>query len=212
MGTGGSGSIKFVGPPITSAGSGYSADITEDWNCADSGTLTCDLTWTENGTGALEIVGNKVETITGNGDPSNAHTTSAMATDDHCAQAVLTLNGSGNTRIYGGLKVRDDGSDTYYRGDIRNDSATANQVRIVEVTAGSEATLVTDTFTQSNGTPYEVRFCANGSALELYVDDVLELSTTDASITGNTLTGIHLRNNTGSAITSADNFEAGTID
>jgi len=64
------------------------ASITEDWNCADSTNLTCDLTWTEyNGT-ALGIVGNRAN-ISGGVGFNSARAEHDLSTDDHFAQFVI---------------------------------------------------------------------------------------------------------------------------
>jgi len=212
----GSGRPIGYSPPKEEAGGGggYSADITEDWDCADSsGSIDCDLGWTENNTGNAEIESNKVITAVGNGDPVWVYNDQTLGDDDHCVQADLELNGSGTSRIIADVFLRHDGTSTqtYYQARIRDDTANSDHIEIQEITAGSSASLASDTYTLTPGTAYTVRFCAEGSNLEMFIDGVSELTATDSTLTGRFVTGFQIRNNTGSVSTEIDNFEAGTI-
>jgi Concanavalin A-like lectin/glucanases superfamily len=120
---------------------------------------------------------------------STNYTTAAPPSADYNVEAdivVKTNNLSGDMAgVFGRL---DTATNTFYMA--RWDSSVTRW-SLVEVTAGTAATLATSTSGAiTNGVTYKLRLNMIGSALKLYVDGVLTASATDATITAAGRAGI----------------------
>lgn len=207
---GGTGSILAISSPPAG---GYATAITEDWDCSNADPLTCDLTWTEFGAGEVDIVSNKASSVVSNGDPGTAKVANDLGSANQCAQADFTINGNSNNRIYANILLRvDSAGNNWYFAGVRDDSFASNNVRIFKKVSNSDTQLASGSYSLTNGQAYTVKFCANGEALELFVNGASQLSTTDSAISSGGITGIELRDNSGSTVVTADNFEAGPIE
>jgi hypothetical protein len=167
---------------------------TEDWNCANSASLTCDLTWTDV-VDDLQIFQSQATDPDDDSVVDRSRASSAVSTDDHYVEVDIgqidtPASSTGTTRA--GVCVRyAAAADTTYCGRAVTDS-TADEYSISYVNAGSESSLAT-TVEAFPTLPIVLRLEIDGSDLELFVGGVSKVTTTHASITGNTLGGIHSR-------------------
>lgn len=183
--------------------------ITEDWNCTDSASLTCDLTWTEVEGSDLEILSNEAH-MTGGGASTHARADTDLASDDHYAQVVLAQWPAVSTGTDGlGVICRKDSTATmtFYR--FATFAVVAADTReLVKLVGGTETALETDTTAVAAGNTIYVD--ADGSTQEARVNGSNILNGTDTAITGNTRTGVFGLLG-GSATVSMDNFEAADL-
>jgi hypothetical protein len=202
--------LEFLQPALA-----WATSISEDFNCADNASLTCDLTWTEFTGTEWAIASNQasVSGLTGV-QQKEARADSSLAGDDHWAQATVaasTSDAGGTTRCGPIARKSNDGTRTFYAfhiGTVDNiitDSETRKRV------AGTATTLVNDGTNLSAGDV--LRVYVDGSSVSGYVNGVLHVGpTTDTDITGNTYAGIAYSSN--STITQSctlDNFSAADI-
>lgn len=193
----------------------WAASIAEDFDCANSASLTCDLTWTEFFGTEWEIASNqaRVTGLTGTVQ-KEARADSALAGESHWAQATLvsmTADNSGTTRC--GPMARKDNSSTRtfytFAGSMSNSLYVDFETR--KRIGGTLTTIATDTTDPVAGDVLQIY--VDGSSISGYVNGVLRVGpTTDTSITGNTYTGIaYSSNNTTTQSCVLDNFSAQDI-
>jgi hypothetical protein len=170
--------------------------ISDDFDCGDSSTLGCDLTWTDI-QGDFRNSSNHAYTPAST--PWNlARADSDLSTDDMYVQAHLVTGfGSGTGRVFG---RKDSSSDlTFYSGTV-----TGSGHDISKYSGGSPTSLISDA---EGGADVQIKLVIDGSDLYLYQDSVLKLSTTDTDITGNLRAGIG--NGASWNDDGLDDFEAG---
>ncbi len=88
---------------------------------------------------------------------------------------ALGFNGSGR---YLGLMARYQSSSNYYFLTLSN----SNQLEIRKKISGSVTVLASKTYPVTTGTWYNLKLVVNGSSLQAYVNDVLELAASDSSL------------------------------
>lgn len=172
--------IARDGAPVTPA-----TTQTDDFDCSDSDTFGCDLTWTEV-TADWDIASN-LGTKTANSD-GYARAEASVSGDDHFAEVTCDSLPDFN---WCGVAVRFDSSAaTMYYYSRRNDN-TSHQ--IYSVTTGT-ATLISG----SCGGDYlggtstiTIKLEIDGSDLEASEGGVSKCSVTDSGITGNDLCGLY---------------------
>jgi len=184
-----------------------STQINENWDCADSGAITCQLTWTVI-EGDLDISGNEVVTVgTGRG---TGRADSDLSTDNHYSQADETIaTGSTGSRTTGVIARKDATATlTYYESVAIWDTLT---LRLRKRVAGTFTTLVSVAdATLTLGAFISLKVEVNGSTIKLFKNGVEQLSTTDTAITGNLRCGVSgLAGTTGNA--RIDNFQASDL-
>lgn len=193
----------------------WAASIAEDFNCANSSSLTCDLTWTEFFGTEWEISSNqaRVTGLTGTVQ-KEARADSALAGDAHWAQvtiAAMTADNSGTTRC--GPIARKDNTTTrtFYSfvGSMSNSLYVDYETR--KRVGGTLTTIATDATDPVAGDV--VRVYVDGSSISGYVNGVLRVGpTTDTSITTSTYTGMtYSSNNATTQSCTLDNFSAQDI-
>lgn len=193
----------------------WAASIAEDFNCANSASLTCDLTWTEFFGTEWEISANqaRVTGLTGTVQ-KEARSDSALAGDAHWAQATLvelTADNSGTTRC-GPIARKDNSSTrTFYSfvGSMNNSLYIDYETR--KRVGGTLTAIATDTTDPVAGEV--MRIYVDGSSISGYVNGVLRVGpTTDTSITGNTYAGMaYSSNNPTTQSCILDDFSAQDI-
>lgn len=191
--------IVALGRTLYDAPAILNATITDNFNRANEA-LGDSANWSEV-QGGFNIVSNQVATGSNAtaGQWRSARYEADLDSDDHYAEIEwLTAE---NSNSLGAVTCRySPSAATYYLGGQRQ-----SQSRIDKVVTGS----ITSLATGSGGTPSKtVKLEVDGSALELFFNDVSALNTTDTSITGNLRAGI--AGHTSSAHTG-DNFEAGDL-
>jgi hypothetical protein len=181
--------------------------FTESFNTADSDILGPDLTWTELGGTDIDIVSNRAHSVTSTGFARAEHD---LAGADMYAQSNAFNTTSGLVRGPGSCVRYSAAADTaYYAQGNNNGSGSFVSYDIVERTAGTIAFIAfADGFTDADGGV--IRTEITGSTIDVYYNGALRVSTTDASITGNTRGGICGRH-TGVDRMEWDNFEVGDL-
>lgn len=198
--------------PKTEGPRPHSTVITEDWTCADSTDLSCDLTWTDTRE-TWSLTANEAWT-TGTTGGTQVHLARAehdLSSDDHYAQVSdCGTTGDGLTFLGGGV-CRHHGSDiTCYFGGFRNGNTSAVSHLIRKFVANTLTGLATADHGLDTRSHIPSRLDVSGSDLELFESGVSKLTTTDTSITGNTRAGINARPQSAHA-NEIDNFEAGDL-
>lgn len=163
----------------------HETTYTESWDCSDSDSLNCGLTWDEF-TNDIDIVSNKASAFSGNVF-KNARADAALSSANHYAQADVEGSGTGT---YPGVIVRKDNSSTFtcYMGRIQVQAG--NGYALVKYVSGTETFIGASVSPQSANTTYTVKLTANGSTISLDRDGSPIDSATDTTITGNLYTGI----------------------
>lgn len=136
-------------------------------------------------TGDTDIVSNRSSQQT-NGTASNRLNCN-LSSDDHYAQVVVAIVSTSGTAYEVAVRF-DTGATTYYAYSTRITAGTPNHA-IVEVTAGTPSTLVSDDVTAGPVGGETIYLEVNGSTLTAKMDTVQILQTTDGSITGNLQAG-----------------------
>ena len=175
----------------------HETTITEDWDCADSDSLNCDLTWTELQSDT-DIVSNVAVSQAGSATTSTARADSDLSTDDHYSQAILNRVGgsSGNGQDYGTIVRKDDTTTiTFYHGRIGT-TAAPDVLQLFKLVTGTSTQLGSNV-EQAASLPDTVKTQADGSTITFYFNDVEKFNETDTAITGNLRTGIRNRHITG---------------
>ena len=183
--------------------------ISEDWNCTDSASLTCDLTWTEYIGTAWGITGNLAR-MAGIVNGNAARADADLASDDHFCQATLvTLSVFEITA--GSVVCRKDSTatDTAYEFDARRASGATSHV-LRKVVSGTATTLATGSSTHANGDVLRIE--ADGSTITGKKNGATDAGpATDTAITGNVRCGIRGFGNTGTSVVELDDWSAGDL-
>lgn len=135
--------------------------------------------WTDRGSGTWTISSNQLyQTASAGSYRMLGYTGAALASDNYSVQAACTsLSGSVGpgvcARMPSGTAVTGYGM-IIFAGDT---------CYIVEITAGVESIIDTGTISIVSGTAYTIRLEVEGTAIRGYVNGVLDLSVTDASLT-----------------------------
>ena len=185
----------------------HSTTISENWNCADSTSLNCQLTWTESGTG-FEILTNQVICPQPNSN-QRARADSDLAGDDHYSQAVWDVSeetARGDTGCV--VRYASANHNNFYMGLGRWNQ---NILMIWKNVAGSFTQLGANiSLTLTAGTTVTGKFQADGSTLEIFTDGTSRGTRTDTALTGQVRVGIWGHKETsGNAI--FDTFEAADL-
>lgn len=179
--------------------------VNESFNTANADLLGPDLAWTEV-SGDIDIVSNQAKWAGTTGYARGP----ALAGADMYAEGDTFNDVGGGGRGGSGCVRFDSGADTvYYVRPNSNGSSTFVAYDITERTAGTSAIIATSGAT-SDASGGVVRLEIIGSDLEVFYDGVTRMTTTDSSITGNTLPGLCGRH-TGANRIRLDNFEAGDL-
>jgi hypothetical protein len=194
----------------------WATAIAEDFNCSDSASLTCDLTWTETSGTEWAIASNQavVTGLTGVQQKA-ARADSTLAGDDHWAQVELvaaTADNSGTVRCGPLARKANNGTATFYSFLANHVNSAFTQYETAKRVSGTFTSLATDGTDPIAG--QTMRAYIDGSSLSGYVNGVLRVGpTTDTDITGNTYTGIaYSANNNTTQSCTLDNFSAGDIE
>ena len=163
------------------------ATITEDWNCADSASLTCDLTWTEIVGTSWGIVSNAAK-ISGNVTENVARADSDLASDDHYAQATISSFTNGASPLDGDVIARKDGTatQTFYLWQGRIDLFV---YRLFKDVAGSFTQLGSDVAEIPTAGDI-IKLQCDGSTIKGYRNGTEKISATDTAIVDNLRCGI----------------------
>ena len=181
--------------------------ISENWDCADSASLTCQLTWTEYVGTAWGITSNEAK-ITGNVNGNAARADSDLASDDHFAQVTIVSLVEAITA--GSAVCRKDATatDTAYEFDDRQTPTVSHVLR--KIIAGSTTTLATGSSTHAANDV--IRIEADGSTITGKKNGTTDAGpTTDTEITGNVRCGIRGFSNSGGGIVRLDPWSAGDL-
>jgi hypothetical protein len=199
----------FIAPnTIRLASLPHQTTITDDFDCANSDTLGCDLTWTEL-SGDQDIQSNQLF-ARGSG-ASYSQAVSDLSSDDHYVQIDgNSFPGSNHEGRFGVMgRMSEDSLDECYLYWGRFTSTTGHNVRLRKRVSGTESDLSSDeSVTDIRGT-YKIEI--DGSNITGYLDDVEELSVSDTSITGNLRTGAYGVAQFSFENAVMDNFEAGDL-
>jgi len=166
----------------------HSTTLTESWSCADSDSLTCDLTWTEK-SGDIDIVSNQANVQTSLAR-AFARADSDLASDDHYVQVSISTNGvsGGNSYSYAHCREASNTDETHYVG--RANWAATNILRCYKFVTGTRTELATKAYTFDRANTYVLYIEMDGSAGDIEVAGTSELTWTDTAITGNLRGGI----------------------
>lgn len=198
----------------------HATTITDDFDCANSASPDCDLSYTELSTGYFEIDSNELEIA--KFCCFNSHNTiradTDLSGDDHYAQIDATSGNSITAQSvpnWYGTIVRKDSSTTmtFYQGRYRHRSdANTDTYHIYEWTSGTDTDIHSDTTGATTPSyPFTIKTEVDGSTIKFYVNGVEELSTTDTSITSNTRTGVWGYKQHSSNRINLDDFEAADL-
>jgi len=173
--------------PVIKGGASFS----ENWNCADSASLTCNLTWTE-------ILGTVWGIVTNRARASGitnavARADSDVSTDDHEVSATLVTK----TYVTSGIIIalvlaRKDSTTTrtYYTFDFRQYSTTNEFHRLTKIIAGNDTQLGTDALDDYSANEI-IKVKCDGSSIGGFINGVSKVGPiTDTAIVGNFRGGI----------------------
>jgi hypothetical protein len=189
----------------------HAATITEDWNCANSTTINCDLTWTEVGGTALEILSNRLVNAS-SADDEQAYVANVLTADVYVQVEVTSLTHHAGAVEAGGVvcrKTADAAVTGYYWEATRTDAL--NEHRLIERVAGAETILGTDT---TDYAALEVlKLECSGSTLRAYINGSLASfgAITDSTISAAGRAGVFTFVNGATGEIQFDNFEAGDV-
>lgn len=174
----------LVVQPVIAGG----ASISENWNCANAASLTCQLTWTEWVGSAWEILSNRASCTNQNSNSALARADSDLDTDDHYVQATLAVQ-----TIIGGsawapaVTARKDSTttDTRYNFGSRTNALNFELNKLV---SGTYTVLGTHTQDPAVGDVWRLE--CDGSTQRGLVTSVTLITTTDTAIVNNLRCGI----------------------
>lgn len=177
----------------------HNTTITDNFNCVNSDSLNCVLTWTEL-TGDYDISSNKAICNTSNFN-CEARADSALSSSNQYAQA--TASDSYSTRARGVIINKDSSATrSFYVMNVRDASGLKSQ--IYSVSSGTYTQLASVVSSFANGET--VKGENNGGALAVYMNGTLDTSVTDTTYT-NLYAGLFAYNN----VYLQDNFEAADL-
>ena len=181
--------------------------ITESFDTADSDTLGPDLSWTETGSGDIDIVSNQAKIAASSG---RARADTDLAGSDMYAEADTYNDVGGSSRGNGSAVRFESAADTlYWFMCVSSGGSTCTSYILKKTITGSETTLATVTGV-SDSIGGVIRLEVIGSDLEIFYAGASRLTHTDASITGNTRAGMAGRHN-GANRMRFDNWGAGDL-
>lgn len=164
--------------------------------------------WLDSGS-AMAVSSNAIAMSSANTTAHARHTT-ALSSADYYAELTVT---PGNTEYAGiGLMVRMNtnlASINGYRVEMAFYSLN-HHIGIERYDAGVNTFIDDVNLGASDSSPHLLRVEIVGTDLDVYVDDVLEISVVASSHTSNTGVGLYAAR-FGGAVAAADNFEAGTF-
>lgn len=176
--------------------------ITESFNKANNG-LGPDLSWTSI-SGTWGVQDNEAQLQSATGGPDSARAESALSSDDHYAQADVTVL-TPASGIWRGAACRfAAAAENYYTAFLNHDG----KVYLFKVIGGGETNLGSTAVTPS--LPDTVKVSAEGTTITSYFNGVQKDQVTDAIISGNLRGGI-----AGYSVASdgrLDNFEAADLE
>lgn len=182
----------------------HKTTITENFNCANSEALDCNLAWTEDLRGDHDISSNQALCNTTD-DRCWSMVDTDLSGSDHYAQAVGSQVDSSRGR---GTFVRKDSTTTWTMyGCIHINSSGGNSTKRIHEITGSTVTTLNDVTNADPAGSDTLKCEINGSTITLYLNGSSYVTATDTSITGNLRTGLHDYNN----VYTNDNFEAGDL-
>lgn len=206
-------SIKIASLP-------HQTTVTEDFNCADNSSLTCDLTWTEttgccSASGDIQIVSNEAYQTFANSWKINRHGTD-LSTSNNYAQADTTYIKDGTDNDFASFIWTRSSSDQngYYAIRERTSAGSGDSgYEIRKRVSGTETVIVAKAL-QAFSFPETWKIEANGSAIKSYLAGVEKQSVTDTSVSTGLrgCVAIYTQINGGSVDrVTMDNFENGDI-
>ncbi len=181
----------------------WAASASETFDCSNSASLTCVLTWTEFLGTTWEISNNAAKS--NSTASAEARAESAMATDNHYVQATLgaaTESGAGFARC--GVVGRKDNSTTRTYYTLFADLDATNWETGKRI-AGTYTSLATST--QNPAQNDVMKLVVDGSSVTGVVNGLIVLGpTTDTAITGNTYGGLYSGGNGTTLLCIEDNW------
>jgi len=191
--------------------------ITENWNCGDSTSITCQHTWTEVVTTGWNLTTNTARFTSGSGaNYGVARCETALATDDHYAQ-VIAVNYNASTNFGETIevmcRVAPSGADPnryMYYGRQELD-VSVDEHRLAKRVSGVETQLgSSDPADVADGETLYVE--ANGDQIKGKLNGVTSVGPiTDTAIVDNLRAGISSYIGINGDITTFDSFEAADI-
>ena len=184
--------------------------INENWNCVNSDSLTCQLTWTEIESD-LDIVTNAVEKGIVDANWAFARADTDLATADHYSQATI-LNLVSTNIVSRALMARKDGTATltFYLADLVFQTS-AHSWRTFRRVAGTFTAIGTDKTTPAPAANDILKIEVNGSTIRRLINGVENDSVTDTNITGNLRCGVGIYEDAGVVSPRLDDFEAADL-
>jgi len=181
--------------------------LTESFNKANNG-LGPDLSWSQVGGTGWVVLTNQAHMTENLQAIILARADSDLATDDHYAQAQLTLTATVNYCIAGPI-VRKDATATMTYYVVRLFQGAASQYDLYKSVAGTLTALGSADTTTTYTAGATIKISADGSTISAYKNGVaLSMSPqTDTAIAGNLRTGLYGYTESGSLI-DADVFQA----
>ena len=165
------------------------ASISENWNCADSASLTCQLTWVEFVGTNWRLLSNQADLFEGGAADNRARADSVLDSDDHECQATLVGFTQSSGIMAGGPASRVASSgDTCYEFRARNDNGTDLYHDMTRRDAGAGAQI--GTAAQDPVVNQVMKIRADGSTQTGWVDGIQILSVTDTVLTGQVRCGV----------------------
>ena len=186
--------------------------ISENWNCADSASLTCQLTWTEFLGTSWQLASN-VARLSGNVGENLARADSDLATDDHYVQVTLAAQTyvDSNLEIAPIARKNSTATKTFYMFETRRVDVPATNVHQLYKAVSATYTQLGSDVPDDVVVGEVVRISCDGSSIEGLLDGVSKIIVTDTAITGNLRGGIFGFNNGDTNVIDVDNWSAADI-
>jgi len=185
--------------------------ITESFNTADSDILGPDLTWTEVSQD-IDIVSNEAQFITDTGGTAatTARAESALNSDDHYTEVVVTALTAGTNNDSGGVALRFHSSDNTHYALVLRDAANEDTVgQIFKKVTGTPTSLGLSA-TQAFSFPDTIRGHMRVDILQLFLNGTQIKQVTDTTIPNNLYTGI-VGNRVSTDTVTLDDFKAADL-
>lgn len=165
--------------------------ISENWNCADSASLTCQLTWTEFLGTQWEILTNQARCLTDGNNPRSARADSDLATDDQECQLTVVDYAPGGVPgdyILAGPTCRKDATATVTFYSFWGGPGTGQSHALSKHVDSVRTDMQTQADVPLDGDV--LRVTADGSTIKGFRNGVEKTSVTDVSIVDNLRCGI----------------------
>lgn len=183
--------------------------IVEDWNCSDSDSITCDLTWTET-LNDLDIASNRLRAGANNSSSLGRAETDLSSSNNYAQIKIIFLDGTGSHNYSHRPGTRWNSSANTFYAVRRLGTGGTQQYRIERVSSGT-ATVISGPTTLALSLPETWKIEANGSTITAYLEGVSKASVTDTNITSGTRAGVGIYSFDLSSTEVIDDFEAGDI-